>query len=467
MLADITRSNSGSEQYLVGRAIQRCDVLGDAVLHLFCRESQLPAVNLSVANTTIVSDSANHYFIQQKISDVLSHLLQHGVQEVEVYTFHAVVFKLQDKFRSSDGTAAAQIHPWSQLSVPGFATTGPRAISPTTSTRHWPVDFMPVDEALKILSKALASQNERVRMTDLRALLTYQDDRFRKSAPGAGAPGLISMLVHQAEDAGVLSVDRSDMTNPFLRLLKGGAGLETRAHSADGKRLSSPPASTPMAGPPSSRRTSAGPTSRHGMASVTATRRDADGKSRSQHFIDVLRSRELGPFSKIRQTLYDSLEEVMLGAPILLGSLLTDVVEMTRSKSSGIEYPWRRVRNFLIQLLSREIVLLDESGDPTPPTFSTLTRKIVRLREHWRLDFEGSLLTAIIEGAGDVCLADTPPLAGALYLNRSTDHESKIHECIQRLLLRGRVTTGTAPWYRLALSTPPHAAPSAVEFAST
>ena len=366
----------------------------------------------------------------------VQHLLTHFLEDpaldrIDVYTYNGAVFDAVSGLTPELRTKV-QVAPFSGLrarsysmvrsipapqpqerqpqSEPGISAA--TAVAPALSVSahisrefRWPTELIPIETALDALFRALAkkraySMNVGVRKTELRALLSVEDPLLDKTR--AAVPGIMTALLRRAADKSVVEVEPGNLPNPRVWLADTPENVVRKAAFEAGRLARTRP-------------------------------------SRSQHFLNVLREARLGPFSSIRSRLYDELERLVTESPITLTDLLKRCIDRTRSAEADPDgYPWRSVREFLINLLSRRPVLLDEAGASFCPSFSTLDRRVASLAPNWRLDLDGEM---VIELAGkvDIALFDIDALAGALYFDRSDEYNAYITSVILRVLSEKRL----------------------------
>jgi hypothetical protein len=176
-------------------------------------------------------------------------------------------------------------------------------------------------EAADVLQRALVSAgatdpSRAVTKSEIRPLLAFADDRFKKAHPIGASPGLVTLLTDGAVKSGLVTAetDLRDAANPrfWARETENSRGGDTKT------------------GPPIQRRLST---------------------SRSQAFIDALRVQELGPFSRLRLQLYRALadavrESASKKSDLYLRVAVNSAIASTRAllKSSVPEtLNWRKV----------------------------------------------------------------------------------------------------------------------------
>ncbi len=467
LIIDVTRANPDTEGSLVQRAVSAYPSVSRVDITILRVTHQMSAVTFG---QEVVLPSGTHYsLVANVVFEQLRQMLNVAFdQAVVVFTFHKVVFELNARLttdqqmrvtfrsfsslwqhttsyagpqglRSASSSAESALQAGSTMSgeppsediLPSLATNRPVPQRQPMTTFRWPHELMPIDDAVTFLVAALREVSatapaKAVRQTDVRAILARLDNRFEKANPLASFPGFISALLRAAEDRDAIAIDRLDINNPRI-------WLSAEAAGADNRRF------------------------------LQVARRS---HSRSQEFLDSLRRQRLGPFSNIRRQLFDALEMVINDGPVALGELLRKTIDVTRSsiQTQGLEagrYPWRHVREFLTELLTRRPVLVGLDGSSVAPSFVTLATPIAGIHPDWRSQLDGELTVALVAGGVDIRLADVSALAGALYFERSDHTEAEAATVISKLLEIGRIEESDDDQHRLVLPTVPPPAPVA------
>ena len=434
IIADITRAWAGSEASLLRAMLQLYENVESSNITIVCYQDQQNAANLVKMDFHIHSLPRGVHYTQ--IAENVWSLIYPEIDglsksdQILILSFHTEVLKLESRIEPHFKPYISFIH-WST------ATGGISPEKSIVSKRAlWPEEVISRNEALSILTEAL--QNERalerssaIRQADLRFYIGQIDNRLSKSGPLGSTPGLIKLLVESAESRQLIEVDRStDKVNPFIWIRN--AKLKSPAKDK----------------------------------SVQPDLISGKSKSRSQEYMDILRTRDLGPFSSIRETLYDCLESVVRkgnrkrARPITIMTTLGAAIDETiaicnntnnKGKIDAERFPWRRVRQFLINIMIRRPVLLNEHKQIVAPSFSSVAMIVTGLKENWRNDLEGELIIALVESGIGIHLVDTPSLAGALFVSRTDKDEHRIGEIIQYLLNEKRLIESGAPHYRLEI----------------
>jgi hypothetical protein len=421
IIADVTRAYAGSENYLLQTLLEAFPNEGERKLRIFCKDSQFGRIqsNFPQLEIKVFPETSGYWDILSAVKDLINDFDGQLTADNRLFilSYHGDVLKLGEEYSSN---AFIQFMPWK--GIKDIAYKEGRYVPYPLFV--WPTTLISEDDAVKVLLKSLrinrATNSSRgIRQGDLRYFLAVEDKRFRKTHPHPGSklPGLIKNLVQIAESRELISVNRTDEINPSIWLgREGKAALSTPEKLADKDKV----------------------------------------KSRSQEFMDALRQKHLGPFSRYRQYFYDALEEVANATklqPLALSTVLTRTIEKAREfcDDNGFDIndiPWREVRLFLINLMSKSPALLSENNQPLPPTFINFTAKISGLKEGWRKDFEGELIVALVEQFPDITVLDTPLISGALYLTRTEAKEEEVSNLIADLIrIKRLIDSAEYPYY--------------------
>ncbi|MFF2508901.1 hypothetical protein ACFVTY_36860 [Streptomyces sp. NPDC058067] len=340
----------------------------------------------------------------------------------------------------------------------------------------WPEQLMPLDAALAVLQEALsragATGPERsLPKTDIRARLVRVDERFDKDTNYlARTPRLVSILLREARKRGMV---RQYGTEPQVSVFlsaspatpSGGGAIRQVAPDS----VSSGPV---LAGgvPPNSPSPSQVFARQRAVSlssQVTPSERSPiDGGepvSRSYSFVDMLRSKELGPYPEVRHLLYAEIARVLESEQEVssIRDLARRAIRATREgaptefprprKETGLakeKYDWRGLEKFAIRIMVRGGLALGPDGTPLAVTTSVWeARRAPALRElpqdlSVRLDAE--IIMEIVEHFRDVTPEDIDHLAGALLANRDEASRDHIDEAIFYLQDAGRVVGNSA-----------------------
>jgi hypothetical protein len=133
----------------------------------------------------------------------------------------------------------------------------------------------------------------------------------------------------------------------------------------------------------------------------------------------------------------------LVSGPIPIGTLIdralasakeTVIAEIHRPDS----FPWRKVREFLMLLLSRRPVLTMPDGSLVALTFGNLSNDVTALQSNWKLELDGELVLGIVKGTS-ISLHDMYSMTGALLLDRSEENVEYIFRVVKHLLEKGRL----------------------------
>ena len=84
---------------------------------------------------------------------------------------------------------------------------------------------------------------------------------------------------------------------------------------------------------------------------------------RSDRFFEILRRLDLGPFSAIRDQLYDAIENAAEKKAFSCNGLIRKAVSEVKEKTPDSGYPWYPIAKFLFNILGKKLVLMDEQGN--------------------------------------------------------------------------------------------------------
>ncbi|CAM5631875.1 hypothetical protein SALBM217S_00320 [Streptomyces griseoloalbus] len=355
-----------------------------------------------------------------------------------------------------------------------FNTRPLREYLPEREIAHesgWPEQLMPLDEALVALQEALrtagATGPERsLPKTDIRSRLVRVDERFDKDANYlARTPRLVSILLREARNRGMV---RQYGTEPQVRVF-----LSTNpATHSDAGAVSQVPSGSFSSGPALAGGAPSGipsPSQVYGSQSTVSfpsqvapsERSPVDAGepvSRSYSFVDMLRSKELGPYPEVRHLLYAEIARVSEGEQEVssIRDLARRAVRATREQAptefprprsaTGLakeKYDWRGLEKFAIRIMVRGGLALGPDGTPLAATTSVWeARRAPVLRElpqDLSVRFDAEIVMEIVEHFQDVTPEDIDHLAGALLANRDEWARDHIDEAIFYLQDTGRV----------------------------
>jgi len=167
-----------------------------------------------------------------------------------------------------------------------------------------------------------------------------------------------------------------------------------------------------------------------------------DNKNLYQKFLNILSLHNFGPFSNIRESLYSSLEYFILqnskiDNQFTLNQVIIDSVEQTKKNidsSRSNKYPWRKVRTFMRNLLSKHPIFIDSDSTCIKYTFSTMNNIPISLIENWRLYLEGEIILTIINEIKTLSFEQLSDISAVLFGEQSISNENKVLKLIRFLL---------------------------------
>ncbi|WP_412077464.1 hypothetical protein ACLF6K_23275 [Streptomyces xanthophaeus] len=329
----------------------------------------------------------------------------------------------------------------------------------------WPEQLMPIGDALNALEEALRRAQRHpgprssVLKTDLRTHLTVVEPRFDPRYPLARTPRLISMLLQEAQERGmILQFGREPQISVALReSTEPSAAIQaTPVPQPQSARVSAPTA-TPAAAVPATAVAAAGVPA---QARAPQPIPDPATATRSWHFANVLRQRRLGPYPEVRHDLYDQIitiarENQGSSSELTVRALARQAVTATRSaapdrfprrKGESLPkdmYDWRGLENFAVQVLSRTELALGEDGEPLPRDASIWSTRQAPVRQPLPDDvdimFDAELVYEIVRDCLDVTPDDIVHLAGAMLGGRSVQNADHVERVLDHLLRHGRI----------------------------
>jgi hypothetical protein len=436
LVLDLTKAWLNSELGLIGQA--RLRFAGDSILAIHTLgESRARYVgtepNVTFHEVTRETSDATSAFsavlnlAAQVARDAANQLPE--VDAISIVSHHPAFVEVR-KLLSPILNRKTELLHWKSFQ-PLYLPTGASAGARSTLPVEWPEALMPMDEAVEILVASLlrsgATRAERaIRLSDLRGILASQDPRLRKDNPLASHSRIPSLILTAALRSNrVVARSYQPDGNPRVWI--------ESAHVAA------------FVSPPSTGEGSNSAPVEHG-AEAPPRDRAAAVSTRSQGFLDELRRKDAGPFSAIRQELFDELRRTVDAAPeegIALSDLLFSAIEDTKATHASATYPWRHVHAFLVKLLSESAVLLDAEGVAFRASVAVGSKHVFGLAPGWKDELDSRILIELLEAGVAVTLADIPDLAGALYQSRSREAQARAVRILDRVLIsRGVVVSG-------------------------
>jgi hypothetical protein len=275
----------------------------------------------------------------------------------------------------------------------------------------WPEAVVPLDDALNVLTEALAHADRPLPTTSIRPAMTALDVRFKKpeekNSPMA-APGLIGVLIKAALDRGLIT-SSGPADNPIIQLV--------------GRR--------------------------GGNDKVTATRTLSPAPDHfdreSDRYLSILRAADLGPFQQVRLAVYKEMQKAFdKERAITLGQLLDEAVARVRKDIEtahgkqreylikfGQALPWSRIRAFIGTLLTRRAVVLSD-GELIRADWLHLDAPVSGALIDWQLVLDGELVVHLVQSGCRIDQYAEVELSGALYNTRQD--LARIHAVLKYLL---------------------------------
>jgi hypothetical protein len=270
-------------------------------------------------------------------------------------------------------------------------------------------------EAFAVIRAALAgkgatSRARAVYKTSFRDLLARLDPRFLKANPVTGSPNYISALLERAKREGVVHIE-PHIVNPMIWL----AG-----------QIDLPIASIVAMGKPAEAVTTTATAVPDSMARAANSRPE-------EIYAEILRKHNMGPFPNVRDDLYEALGK-LADQKKPLNRLISACITMAQeahTDQKDVKIPWRTsVRNFFVNMLSRQAVLRDAGGNYVKPSLPTGQTIIHGVDQRFRQMLDGALVTLLLEEGAQIKFEDIGSLVGALYVNRDSDFHDRLDDVI-------------------------------------
>ena len=338
---------------------------------------------------------------------------------------------------------------WTRLfgaASPSGSQAGKEVLSQAVTSLMPESELLHAVERMLTQSKALDSDSA-ILMSDMRPLLEREDARFKKTNPAAAVPGLIGGVIEFAQQRGLVVVDRSVNRFNSPVWLTGKAQESVEPAALRGGEVSEKVPAIPAAiSEVIDRDAPSLPNTFSGNAGTKISQQEEKTQSRSDQFVASLRRQSLGPFSRVRRQVFDALDQSLKDSESnrTASSLVRDSIEVVHQqlKEKGEvngEFPWRRVREFFRELMTRRPVFLDVDSRPVAPSFQSLSTVVVGLSPNWRLELDGELIVALMRDGMKLHWNDLAFLAGALFNERTGDGERNVEATINHLIGTHRI----------------------------
>jgi|GEM_PF-5370335 len=414
LIIDITKARPGTALVNVTRVRDRHPHVTDDQIQIICTTHQRPELaRLYPGASALPGDSPTGVALARFIQKTFLNRAESFTPDAPliVASYHPEVLELGDALPAE---VRDRVH-FTRVVVPS-----------SDQLSAWPNDRLPLNEAiphlLRVLREHNVSEQNARRRSQIPRLLS--DDAVFQPIFATRWTGLTGILLKEAIRQRLVATDPrgGDAGDPWVWL------PEPKSESSK---------ASPAIAPPSPDRTDTG------------------------KIIDILRTLTYGPFSNVRETLFDALEE-SVQTKGTLGDVIESAVAGAKTKLQNATYPWRYVRRFLERLLTDVPVLLDESGNPVKPSFETLETRIAALANNWRNLLTGQIIYKAIVGAGAIPF-DLVSLTEALFGQHTAQKEKLTRDAITSLLTNHRVVLDNDGALRAADNQVNlHAVPSAV-----
>jgi hypothetical protein len=433
-ILDLTRAWIGTEADVFGRVVGAFAPNQLSPLEVIGTERQREQVDGALASHgatfLAVGDPVSEGALVDQVRTSIERLLaSQGIVRVFSFSPHIRALVQQEGNR----------HPGRVLYEP-LNSPELRAASPAAARLTWDSSFMPEDEAVEIVLRAVgASPTGRVKKSDLRSVLELADPRFSKASnPFAASTGFISLVVELLSSRGLVDLHGVE---PAVVVELTPLGRE-RALSARRSARAVLDRPSDVSGP---RAGGSGPI----------------GATRSSSFIDVLRAARLGPFMNERLDVYEQIDYLVDAKSTPLRRLAaeavravrqsrepqTDAQEPAREPGESSEsterreskpFPWSRLASFIERLLMERAVA-EADGEALQLSWATGDRVVTGMVKDWKLQLDGLLVMRLIDAGLEVSLGDLPDVAGALYGGRDTEETERVWEVVTLLRESGEL----------------------------
>ncbi|MEU5631486.1 hypothetical protein ACH47C_11165 [Streptomyces rishiriensis] len=408
-IVDITRTHAGYEDAVVRNFLESIDRKSSDHIEILLTDRQYVIASLDESNLALTTfpATAGEAKIAATVTDRVVSSLVDG-EYVTVASFRPLIKQ------QVESLSLNQSHRVKFIPLAEFAPT-----ATTASTKSWPHDFMPREEAISHLLATLAHFGGPVRKTDIRGYLQTRDPKFRKQiGTFAAQPKFISHLVSLAQEEDLLVQEPFGDPNPYISLTPVGrqrARVEFGDLSKREDRKPNP---------------------------VQRESRTSGSTRRSDDFINVLKSAGLGPFQQVRLTIYEEIERLVKEQQPTPPKLIRDAVHAARESWTQSQeekpLPWAKIREFFISLVNRHQVLLS-SGKPVSHSWSEAESRVDSLADEWKTRLDGELICFLLASKVKLSLADIADISGALYNSRRDEYFDRVLYVVQWLLREGRV----------------------------
>lgn len=369
-------------------------------------QQQATLTELGTEHGVVVSaikETSAEWAVIGAIAEAVQRMLERSSDDVRVYSFSPGVKHMVASFGGR--VSFTPLSPYAR-------TDAQRSV--------WDSTFMPEDDAVRALARAVASRSSgAVNKTDLRPLLENVDRAFSKEPGGyASSVGFISTLLALAEKRGVVT-------------LAGDEPRITVALTEAGRRL--------LVG----REHAVGRTAEGTSGEISDQGDDAPSGSRSDGFLALWRTANLGPFMSVRVAVYDEVDRSFSAGPRKLKTLVSDAVKAVREATpdGSPTFPWSRV-TLLIETLMRRRPVARSDGEYVARTWANGDRVITAMAEEWQFLLDGELVLHLIDNGVELRIDDMPDLGGALYNGRFESDIERAYEVLRRLIQDGLLVEG-------------------------
>lgn len=440
-LIDIVRAFAGTEENVVSAVLAKHGLVDGRPI-VVGLEAQRDALGASLESVDFhVAPEGYEPEVLRFVADVVREHLNRedfGAGFV-IYSFHPMIFNRQGELAPLA---------WA------LDVSSPRDLLRQSSTFKgdaWPVQLMPLEEALQVLREALQREGAAVNpvsKTNIRDLLKRRDSRFDgRVNPAARTDHLISTLLTGAERQGWVRL-LGQPPRVYVQLIDGfeHGELSTVQYSDATNQIESTGSDAMHRAPRSGIIGTAGDPSGAQVEFVPITK--------SQVFQDVLRKGRLGPHADVRELLWDSLEESLKDEPVVrsVSYAMRRAIDLTRDRSPDSfsrskedlpkdSYPWRNLEGFAVSVCARAGLIEDGDGQIISSGSPWKFRQgcFIALPDDWRERVDAELVLEIIRRCNDVGWDDRPNLAGALYLDRGDEFVNRVDRSIEILFARGAI----------------------------
>lgn len=414
VVADVTKAVEGSLGSLF-HGIEAAYPPDEFEVDVICLEEQLGDVRTwhradeprIVRNPRMLQLNARHT-IREAIEEFFS---DDAAESAIVHSFHGTVFSVAH-WVPEDLLSRVEVLRWAEATQ-----RKPRPPRANASPGGWPAELPPIETAAQLLAASLAdlsvpptTEDRAIRKTDMRAFLTRADPVFTKGrSAAASTPGLITMVLDEAERSGLMRAVGHHRTNPAYVVTELGLRVDRPAQSV--RRVRRP-----------------------------TTHLSSGAPVRPEALQSLLSGCGLGPFPGLRPHLYDAVmaeydrTDEAQPLAVLLARAVARVHNSPSPELAGPdELPSPDVLyHFLVELFRRAAVLEDGDGEAIDCLRTDALTPVASISVDWRNALEDVLVEAL-DRQTPLRLHDVVAVSLALHGSTAPAHIEAVAERLSRL----------------------------------